>query len=305
MDNLHPNITVVGTYTRARAEVDVKCKICSHPWSPRACNLTTKDPSGCPKCGDKRSAKAKIGSGRTHLEYVNLLKRISPSITVIGTYTNAKAVIDVKCDKCDHPWTPIANSLITKRPDESYSGCPKCFVERLRILKRRPKQDFLDFIKIKGFRLLGDYVDTNIKAELECTKCSCKWSPPPTKVFGGTGCPDCARDKTAFQTYHNKPTYLYYIKIIHNNIIQYKVGVSLSYKNHKNVLDSVKRRYSVEYKNKDISIEILNSEFHEDGYNAYLNEQIIVRGFSNFRINKNDQILDSGYTETFTKDVIT
>ena len=53
MQNINPDITIIGKYTKANDPVDVLCKKCGKTWSPHASSLLRG--TGCPSCSKKRN----------------------------------------------------------------------------------------------------------------------------------------------------------------------------------------------------------------------------------------------------------
>ena len=52
MQEINPNITIIGEYTRANDPIEVSCKLCGKIWSPHASSLLRG--TGCPSCSKKK-----------------------------------------------------------------------------------------------------------------------------------------------------------------------------------------------------------------------------------------------------------
>ena len=52
MQEINPNITIIGEYTRANDPIEVSCKLCGKIWSPHASSLLRG--TGCPRCSKKK-----------------------------------------------------------------------------------------------------------------------------------------------------------------------------------------------------------------------------------------------------------
>ncbi len=237
----------------------------------------------------------------THSEYLHEIK--DKSVTPLEKYKNTITKIKFSCDICGHGKDGEWSS--TPKQIKRGSGCPKCANKKHSKKMTLTHSEYLKQIKDLSVTPLEEYKSKQMKIKHQCDICGHgskgEWCPTPERIKKGHGCPRCARDNNGFLRYKNKPTWLYYIKI--NNTHQHKIGVARKYKNHKTIGDSVSGRFASEIK-RGLKIEVINGEFHEDGYLAFQREQYIIQGFKNHLINKKDQILNSGHTETFTHDVL-
>ena len=104
----------------------------------------------------------------------------------------------------------------------------------------------------------------------------------------GRGCPSCA--KNGFQP--NKPAILYYLKITTDtNQVLYKIGIT-------NL--TVQERFSMEERK---IMEVLSITEYAVGSDAYKEEQTILNKYREYAY-KGKNILKSGNTELFTKDIL-
>lgn len=116
MSSKYPNIEVLEKFKGSNIPILVKNKTCNHPaWKARPYTLLKG--IGCPECGKNIAATKRT---RTHQQFLEELKIISPSIIVLGTYIRVTDRIDVKCEICDYQWSPLAYSLLSGK------GCPHC-----------------------------------------------------------------------------------------------------------------------------------------------------------------------------------
>ncbi len=280
------DIKSVGEYQGANIKHLHQCKKCSHQWMVKPSHI--KNGQGCPLC---------VGSGTkiTNDQYKEQIKK--SDIKSVGEYQGANTKHLHQCKKCSHQW------MVRPSHIKNGQGCPLCAGQYV-----PTNEEYKEQIKNTSVISIERYQGTMSKILHQCKKCSHRWMITPANIKNGQGCPICADRLKAKQSFSNKPTYHYYIKIEQKKeqkiFVQFKTGICRKHKNHKDINDSLRRRYSNEYRDNSIYITLLNHEFHEDGYNAYLNEQIIVKGFSNLRIKKEHQILGSGYTETYYTDVL-
>lgn len=117
---IHPNITILGTYTKAVEPIAVQCKICKKVWNPKAYGLLQG--KGCPHCSAIKGAlnnKGKTGLKTTE-QFKKELHEIDESIDIVGEYTNTHTNINCRCNRCDHEWDAKPYSLLQGH------GCPRC-----------------------------------------------------------------------------------------------------------------------------------------------------------------------------------
>ena len=136
LNDIRPDIEVLGKYENANRRIEVKCRNCGFTWYGVPANLLTGD--GCRKCG----AKARGDKSRKKQEnFENELKNRIPTVKVIGTYISRHKPIRVQCLICETIWEPTPGSLLRKEHDKSgNSGCPTC----AKINKGTPKKKVMN-----------------------------------------------------------------------------------------------------------------------------------------------------------------
>lgn len=107
--NVHPNIKPLEEYKGALVPIKHQCLIDNHIWVTSPVSVLNHD---CPKCSNKAVP--------TQEEYIDRLKEINPSISVIGKYTTMKNNIKVRCDVDGFEWEARADVLLRG------SRCPFC-----------------------------------------------------------------------------------------------------------------------------------------------------------------------------------
>ncbi len=117
---IHPDITVLGTYTKAVEPIRVQCNKCQKVWNPKAYGLLQG--KGCPHCSAVKGALN--NKGRTGLktieQFINELHELDDSIEIIGEYVNTHSNIKCRCNRCRHEWDAKPYSLLQGH------GCPRC-----------------------------------------------------------------------------------------------------------------------------------------------------------------------------------
>lgn len=117
---ISPTISVVGKYTKSTERVDVVCNLCGYSWSPKAYSLIQG--KGCPHCSAIRGSRNNHGKTgfKGHTNFVEDLKRVDPSIAVVGDYQNTHRKIECECSVCGTHWSAMPYSLLQGH------GCPRC-----------------------------------------------------------------------------------------------------------------------------------------------------------------------------------
>ena len=112
---IHPNIEIIGTYTKMMEPIKCKCKVCGYEWSPVANNL--HNGQGCPGCKNKKTAER---CRKPHEQFISELANINKDIKVESTYKNAHTKVKCVCNICGHEWEAIPQDLLRG------NGCPRC-----------------------------------------------------------------------------------------------------------------------------------------------------------------------------------
>jgi len=176
-------------------------------------------------------------------------------------------------------------------------GCPKCGI--IKNSQNKIKKASNNF-KEKASKIHNNtyiynnvkYMGTHKKIEIICKEHGI-FSQTPASHLSGKGCPKCAeikKQEASFKAYYNKPTTLYYIEIIKDFKKFWKIGITTK---------SIKERYN---RDKNLNYKILYEEKFENGKDAFLKEQMILRTFNSFKY-KGSKILAGGNSEIFIKNV--
>lgn len=155
---LDESIEILSKYVSSKEKVKCLCKSCGNIWYSTPTNLLK--PRGCPECGAKKSIQNRT---KTQEEFEKELLNKYTSISVVGEYKNNHSKIKVVCDSCGYQWSMTPTNLL-----KSKKGCPEC---------AKPKRDNEN--RRDNFVVLGEYIDTKIKA---CTKCG-KVLPATNEFF--------------------------------------------------------------------------------------------------------------------------
>ena len=87
--------------------------------------------------------------------------------------------------------------------------------------KRKTHQEFLEEMKFlnPSILILGKYVGAKTKILCECKLCNHKWSPTPSSLLTGRGCPVCANKLLNKDKVKTQIEFVNELKNINENII--------------------------------------------------------------------------------------
>jgi very-short-patch-repair endonuclease/ribosomal protein S18 len=111
LQEIHPDIEVVGEYINSKTKILHRCKVDGYEWLSIPDNVL-RNSIGCPVCSGNNH--------RTHEEYVQKLKEINPNVEVVGQYINSQTKILHRCIIHNYEWYAYPNNFIKG------NGCPLC-----------------------------------------------------------------------------------------------------------------------------------------------------------------------------------
>jgi len=217
--------------------------------------------------------------------YLNKLKEKGIKVVPLEEYINTKTKILHRCS-CGNEWKTIPNRVL--------NGV-KCGCE---LNPSKSNEWYLNKLKEKGIKVvpLEEYIKSKVKILHKCI-CGNEWNVNPNNILNmGQLCGCTKRESYRDSTfYKNKKTVLYYVKLILEDKILYKIGVTL-FKN--SVENSINARFGKELN----FIEIQETKIYDDGSEAFNIEQKIIN--RNWKLKYNgEKVLKSGNTELFTEDI--
>jgi hypothetical protein len=115
-EEITSRIDIIGDYINTATKILCKCKICSNEWMVTPNKLLQG--RGCPKCASQKAHRA---YSKSHEEFINELKNVNPSITILDEYYNNRTKIRYKCNICNK----VSMSTPCKLLDGE-SGCHFC-----------------------------------------------------------------------------------------------------------------------------------------------------------------------------------
>lgn len=114
---------------------------------------------------------------------------------IIGEYVNYHTPIECYCSKHDLHWSPTPASLCDGW------GCPSCGTESTANHKRLTHEDFIKKLSqsnqyyVNGdITIKGLYTGSNRPIDCHCNIHDVDWSPIPSNLYRGCGCPECGKE---------------------------------------------------------------------------------------------------------------
>ena len=186
--SVNPNIEVLGDYTTSHSRILVRCKKCCKEWSPLAYHLIQG--SGCPECGKILAINNRKGKNakKTHEQFVQEVRKVNRSITVVSEYTGNRNKIDCVCNVCGNKWSVIPYSILNG------IGCPECAKRKRMSYRRYTPESFEEKVaKVNDdVELLSKFTKSTDRIRVRCKKCGNVWQPKAFSLIQGKGCPKCA-----------------------------------------------------------------------------------------------------------------
>jgi len=240
---------------------------------------------GCPKCGTEERIKKRNTPFSEFVRKANL-RHNNKYIYLPDKYINTRSYVDIIC-----PTHGVFNQLATNHLYEN--GCPHCGNEGRSVSKLKPYGYFLTQAITKHNNKYT-YVEDSYTNHQDKMKIICpihgEFLQSPTVHLKGVGCPHCA-NIIRQKKYHWKPTTLYYIQIINQGKIYYKIGIT--------VKEKLKDRFSCD----DFTqITKIATRLFPTGKEAYTLEQEILLKFKEY-LTQDSPLKSGGNSEVFDKDI--
>lgn len=178
---INPNIEVIGTYSGDNVPILHRCKIDGLEWNPYPTNILRG--SKCPQCAKIIALKKRT---RSQDQYIKEVMGINPNIEVIGVYKNINIPILHRCKVDNYEWSAIPYNILQGH------GCPLCSG-----VVRPTTEEFIQKMNIinPNIEIIGEYFNNNTGILCRCKVDGYKWSPVPSNLLAGKGCPVCSGTK--------------------------------------------------------------------------------------------------------------
>ena len=177
LKDLNPEVTVLGEYKNNHSPIKVRCNKCGRIWSPTPHGLFAG--YGCIQCH--------INSTRiTQEEFVNKVKKVNPTIKVLGEYTMSSEPIKCQCQVCGRIWYPLAKNLLKY-------GCQECNRKKMSDRYRKTNDEFIEIVGKTNptVEIIGEYKGNRAPVECRCKICGRVWSPTAYNLEKGHACRNC------------------------------------------------------------------------------------------------------------------
>ena len=295
LKEVNPTLKVYeDTFINKQSKITIECE--THGVMEIEAMALERNKLGCPKCGTGNMVK----TNTTTFEELEqkAFNKFGKTIKLYkNTYVNFTTKMTCECHI--HGKFKVEPTLLINK---SKVGCPKC--ARLEGGKKRgvPYETFLKKAnkKFKGkFTYLEDtYKGSTSKMITVCPQHGTFEIIPSYHIRRMYGCKKCAIEnspsyKPTYKPYYDKPTTLYYIKLIKDNEEYFKLGITTT------TLDKRFNRLPSE----GLTYEILLTKTFEKGRKAYFLEQRLLHQYN---MNKIDFILlpkSGGNSEIFNQDI--
>ncbi len=152
----------------AMALAPARCLTCNHEWS--ALPASVQQGKGCPKCGANLPVPQNEWDGRAAVVGIEWLEAVRGALTPTPA----------RCLTCGHVWS------VRPASTQQGHGCPSCAGGLV------PPDEWERRAAAVGIEWLESVISGSIPTPAHCLACGHEWSPRPSDVQQGCGCPRCA-----------------------------------------------------------------------------------------------------------------
>jgi predicted Zn-ribbon and HTH transcriptional regulator len=169
-----------GRPLRSDTPHPARCLTCGHEWSPVPNNVSRG--GGCPLC-------ARSASRVTPEEWNR--RASSAGLEWVGaTPRGAHTKTPVRCLACGREWEGEPSQIAGGK------GCRDCGIRRRTKGLTLTREVWDERAVHVGIRWLADPENSKAPTAAECLTCGHQFTPAPSNVNQGSGCPRCARQRT-------------------------------------------------------------------------------------------------------------
>ena len=186
----NPTIKLVGKYIDAKTPTEHYCEI--HKVVSKIVPYNAIQGAGCIQCHCER-----IGSQLRKLEseYVVELSIKNPTVTLVGQYIDANTPVAHYCEVHHIVWDISPSAALQGQ------GCQLCKSERIGNALRKSEEQYVKELAMvnPNIILCGRYKDSKTPTLHKCLIHNYEWSPVPSNILSGHGCPKCCESKGEMQ----------------------------------------------------------------------------------------------------------
>ena len=178
LQNIQPNIIILGKYVNSATKIKCKCLVCDNIWETKPSHLLGGH--GCPKCN--KTPK------KSHETFIKEMSAKNNNIEIIGRYIDSKTKILCKCKFDNHEWYARPDHLL------SGNGCPKCASTKTKTRFQKTNKEFIEELKEinPNVQLLEEYANSRKKVLCKCLIDNYEWKARPDQLLQGHACPKCS-----------------------------------------------------------------------------------------------------------------
>ena len=182
----NPTVRLTGPYLGYDISTEHYCLLHNITWKARPGNILNG--KGCWQC---RSEKIGDKLRKPEDVYVKELYIKNTDIEFAGEYIDSKTPVRHYCKKHEIYFNITPISALRG------AGCHKCGSERLSISQRKSEEQYIMELQEKHPNIILDaeYVGGHVNTPHKCLVCGCEWSPRPSNLLTGYGCPGCNQSK--------------------------------------------------------------------------------------------------------------
>lgn len=165
---------------------------------------------GCKKCAGLEK--------KSNSEFLDDLSKIYPEgipYEILGEYKNSKTRIPCLCKRCQHPWSPIPNSMLSGK------GCIICGGKA----QKTNSQFLLELSDVwRGqvpFDVLDEYSRADRKVKCRCHICGHPWSAKPVALLYGHSCDKCGHKRAGDKLRHTHDQFMTKLEKVWNGDIPF------------------------------------------------------------------------------------
>lgn len=182
----NPMLKLVGEYINAKTATEHYCEI--HQTISLIEPSNALNSVGCRRCGiEARSNQRR----KTQNEYINELAIKNPTVKLTGEYINSTTPTQHYCEVHQNFWDISPNAALQGQ------GCQQCKNERIGNALRKSEVQYTNELATihPNIVLCGKYQNATLPTLHKCLIHNYEWSPAPTSLLSGHGCPKCNESK--------------------------------------------------------------------------------------------------------------
>lgn len=197
------NIKCLSQYTdykNCSTKLKWHCLVCDNIWFSTYTHLMKKNPSGCPKCGIKKTGDSK--RLLISIDDINKILKERKIKCLSNSFIGVNEKHDWKCLKCKHIWTTDYNTVVNQK-----RGCRKCgyMITSEKKLSKISINDINKDLIERNIKCLSEkYLGIDEKHNWECLKCGNIWECGfYSVVTEKSKCPECRKEERSGENHHN------------------------------------------------------------------------------------------------------